>query len=145
MLFIPSAEKVTELFQQERQIKMSAKHTYTINKLPVDKTDWQRVNKLSEKEINEAALADADAQPLSKKQLSKFKRVHPPQEVNVKAIRRRLHLSQAVFAAYFGINIRTLQEWEQGRRHPEGAARTLLAVIKHSPLAVQHALIHEKH
>jgi len=122
---------------------MNAKRIYTIDKLPKDKTDWKRVNQLSEEQINEAALTDLDAQPLTQKQLAKFKRVYPPTAIDVKAIRKKLHLSQAVFAAYFGVSKRTLQEWEQGRRQPEGAARTLLTVIRHEPLAVQRALTHQ--
>jgi hypothetical protein len=60
---------------------MNAKCIYTIDKLPPDKTDWERVNNFSEDDINQAALADPDAQPLTKEQLAKFKRVHPPKEI----------------------------------------------------------------
>lgn len=50
-------------------------------------------------------------------------------------------MSQEVFAAYFGINKRTLQEWEQGRRYPEGPARTLLTVIRYEPQEMEKALV----
>jgi putative transcriptional regulator len=42
-------------------------------------------------------------------------------------------LSQAQFAALLGVSVRTLQEWEQGRRQPTGAARTLLRVAVEAP------------
>ena len=44
------------------------------------------------------------------------------------ATRQRSGLSQAQFATLLGVSVRTLQEWEQGRRQPSGAARTLLKV-----------------
>ena len=47
---------------------------------------------------------------------------------SVSAIREQTGLSQAVFARLLGVSVRTLQEWEQGRRAPSGAARTLLLV-----------------
>jgi putative transcriptional regulator len=42
-------------------------------------------------------------------------------------------LSQARFAALLGVPVRTLQDWEQGRRAPSGAARTLLLIAEHKP------------
>ena len=42
-------------------------------------------------------------------------------------------LSQAQFAALMGVSVRTLQEWEQGRREPSGAAKTLLRVAQSYP------------
>ena len=52
---------------------------------------------------------------------------------NVAAIREKTGLSQARFAALLGVSVRTLQDWEQGRRAPSGAARTLLLVANRSP------------
>lgn len=49
------------------------------------------------------------------------------------AARQRSGLSQARFAALLGVSVRTLQEWEQGRRQPSGAAKTLLKVAEHYP------------
>lgn len=49
------------------------------------------------------------------------------------AARQRAGLSQARFAALLGVSVRTLQEWEQGRRQPSGAARTLLKVAERFP------------
>ena len=55
--------------------------------------------------------------------------VYPP----ALAARERTGLSQARFAELLGVSVRTLQEWEQGRRHPSGAARTLFKVAERHP------------
>ena len=60
-----------------------------------------------------------------------------PQAIDVKAIRTRSGLSQAEFAALYGVSKRTVQEWEQSRRRPEGAARTLLKLIERRPEVVE--------
>ena len=67
-------------------------------------------------------------------------RVHIPAEIDVKAIRGRLGLTQQQFATRFGFNITTLRHWEQGRRVPDGTARAYLRVIDREPQAVQKAL-----
>jgi putative transcriptional regulator len=56
---------------------------------------------------------------------------------DVASIREKTGLSQPRFAALLGVSVRTLQDWEQGRRAPSGAARTLLLVADRSP----HALL----
>ena len=50
--------------------------------------------------------------------------------------RARLGMSQSEFARLLGVSVRTLQEWEQGRREPSGAARTLLKIALYSPQTV---------
>lgn len=60
--------------------------------------------------------------------------------LDVKAIRARLHKSQREFAQMIGVSVSTLQNWEQGRRKPEGPARALLQVALHKPEAVAEAL-----
>jgi putative transcriptional regulator len=67
-------------------------------------------------------------------------RVHVPAEVDVKAIRQKLGMSQAEFARSFGFTLDAVQNWEQGRRRPEGAARAFLKVIEREPDAVRRAL-----
>ena len=56
------------------------------------------------------------------------------------AVREKLGLSQSHFAALIGISPRTLQNWEQGHRRPEGTARALLRVAETHPEAVLSAL-----
>ncbi|MDD9980942.1 MAG: helix-turn-helix domain-containing protein [Gammaproteobacteria bacterium] len=59
--------------------------------------------------------------------------------VNVPAIsniRKKTGLSQSRFAELLGVSVRTLQEWEQGRRMPSGAARTLLLIAERNPRAL---------
>ncbi len=59
--------------------------------------------------------------------------VHGP---DVKRIREGYELTQSEFATLLGISVRTLQNWEQGRRTPHGAARVLLQVAEKHPEAV---------
>lgn len=59
---------------------------------------------------------------------------------DVKAIRENLKLTQRQFAALVGISPRTLQNWEQGHRMPEGPARVLLMVAARNPQAVLDAV-----
>lgn len=60
--------------------------------------------------------------------------------LEVKAIRKRLHVSQMQFAHLIGVSAATLRNWEQGRTYPEGAARVLLKIAAHRPDAVLAAL-----
>jgi putative transcriptional regulator len=65
-------------------------------------------------------------------------------KLDVRAIRDRLGMSQSEFAARFGISVKTLRNWEQGHREPEGPARAYLTVIKNDPDAVMNALDHDR-
>jgi putative transcriptional regulator len=60
--------------------------------------------------------------------------------VDIKAIRNKLHKSQSEFALMIGVSVSTLQNWEQGRRRPDGPARALLKVASENPEAVSKAL-----
>jgi putative transcriptional regulator len=51
----------------------------------------------------------------------------------VSTVRESTGLSQSQFAQLLGVSVRTLQEWEQGRRAPSGAARTLLRIVAKNP------------
>ncbi|MCX6873971.1 MAG: NadS family protein [Verrucomicrobia bacterium] len=62
------------------------------------------------------------------------------QSPDAKAVRNKLGLSQSQFASLIGISPRTLQNWEQGHRHPEGTARALLRVAECHPQMVLEAL-----
>jgi putative transcriptional regulator len=52
---------------------------------------------------------------------------------SITAVRKKTGLSQAKFANLLGVSVRTLQEWEEGRRAPSGAARTLLLIAAKNP------------
>jgi putative transcriptional regulator len=65
---------------------------------------------------------------------------HVPQQVDVKAIRNRLGMTQARFSNTFGFSLDAIKHWEGGRRTPEAPARTLLTVIDKNPAAVLTAL-----
>ncbi|MDP1673353.1 MAG: helix-turn-helix domain-containing protein [Burkholderiales bacterium] len=55
---------------------------------------------------------------------------------SVSSIREKTGLSQSRFAELLGVSVRTLQEWEQGRRAPSGAAKTLLMIADKDPRAL---------
>ena len=55
---------------------------------------------------------------------------------SISGVREKTGLSQAKFAKLLGVSVRTLQEWEQGRRAPSGAARTLLLIAAKNPRAL---------
>lgn len=65
----------------------------------------------------------------------KTRKVYTP----VVAARENAGLSQAGFAALLGVSVRTLQQWEQGRREPTGAAKTLIAIAEKMPEALKAA------
>jgi putative transcriptional regulator len=69
--------------------------------------------------------------------------IEVPDDVDAKAIRSKLVLSQAEFARRYAVSPRSLQEWEQGRRHPESAVRAYLTVIDRNPKAVEIALMNK--
>ena len=66
-----------------------------------------------------------------------------PKPIDVKAIRKQVKMSQAVFSRTYGISKRALQEWEQGGRQPDSAARAYLTVIAKEPAVVRRALANE--
>jgi putative transcriptional regulator len=67
-------------------------------------------------------------------------KVKIPDNIDVKKIRQKLHLSRQKFADKFGFSVRTLQHWEQGDRHPQGPARVLLVLLQRDPVAIASIL-----
>jgi putative transcriptional regulator len=61
-------------------------------------------------------------------------------EPDVKAIREGIGFSQSKFASLIGVNIRTLQNWEQGHRRPTGPAKVLLKLVQADPNSVVKSL-----
>ena len=106
-------------------------------------TNWKALREMSEEEIEKRAREDEDSYCPSSKELNQFKVVQPVGKMDVKQIRQRLGLSQQRFSMYFGFSLRTIQEWEQGRREPSGAIRNFLKVISKNPTAVQNALVED--
>ena len=72
---------------------------------PLGKSDWERIDAMSDEEAEANALSDPDNPPLTDEQLA---RAFRPKDI--RAIRETLHLSQAGFAKRFGLNLRTLQD-----------------------------------
>ena len=60
--------------------------------------------------------------------------------IDVRSLRQRLGLTQRAFAERYGFTLKTVRNWEQGRRSPRGPARTLLRVLAHRPEVVEEAL-----
>jgi len=81
--------------------------------------------------LEAVAIAKGEAEPA---------RVYVPNKVNVKAIREKLNMTQAEFAARFSFNVARVRDWEQGRSQPDGALRAYLLVIDRQPKAVEKAL-----
>ena len=71
------------------------------------------------------------------RQLKRGESVRVVNVPKVQSIRKKTRLSQARFASLLGVSVRTLQDWEQGRRAPSGAARTLLLIAHKNPSALE--------
>lgn len=100
-----------------------------------DRTDWPRLDAMTDEEIESNALSDPDNPPLTDEELSRMRRVPNPRE-----IRTRLNLTQEQFAERFQLRLGTIRDWEQGKKAPDSAARALLRVIDRNPEAVDRAL-----
>lgn len=101
----------------------------------VDRTDWERLRRMSDEEVEAAARSDPDNPPRSEADLAKMRRVP-----RVKTLRRALKLTQEEFAARYHIPLGTLRDWEQGRSEPDQPARAYLRVIANNPKSVEKAL-----
>ena len=91
--------------------------------------------RVTETQIEKAARADPDAQPLSEADFKRMKRTP-----RAKIIRRSLELTQEEFAARYHIPLGTLRDWEQGRGEPDQPARAYLTVIARDPERVNRLL-----
>jgi putative transcriptional regulator len=103
--------------------------------LPPGKTDWARLDAMTDEEVVAAAKSDPDAQPLTSEELAKMRRVSP-----VKVLRQRLGMTQAEFAQAFRLPITTLRDWEQHRSAPDAPARALLLAIERDPEVMRRLL-----
>jgi putative transcriptional regulator len=99
------------------------------------KTDWRAFDAMSEEKRHRAALSDPDCPPATEAQLARARRVP-----TVRALRKKLNLTQEEFAARFHLPLGTVRDWEQGAHVPDRAAQVLLTVIAKDPDAVARAL-----
>ena len=104
--------------------------------LPRGRTDWARLDAMSNDRAMAAALSDPDAPPLTAKQLARMRRIS-----RVKALRQRLGMTQEAFARAFRLPLSTLRDWEQGRSRPDAPARALLLAIERDPEAIKRLLV----
>lgn len=82
--------------------------------------------------LNEAlAIARGEAKPF---------KLHVPAEIDIKAIRRELKLSQDEFASAFGFTLSQIRDWEQGRHRPLHSHRAYLLLIQSDPVGVLQAM-----
>lgn len=102
-------------------------------------TDWARLDAMTDEEIARQIAENPDAAPDMTEALAAGRKTLLP-TVDVRAVRARTGLSQRRFAERFGIPLRTLQDWEQGRYVPDATAATYLRVIERNPEAVAEAL-----
>lgn len=103
--------------------------------LPRGRTDWARLDAMSDDDARAAALSDPDALPRTVKQLARMRRVS-----RVKALRQRLGMTQEAFALAFHLPVTTLRDWEQRRSTPDAPARALLLAIERDPKAMKRLL-----
>ena len=103
------------------------------------KVGWEKIRNTTDEDIERQIAEDPDIAP-DITTLPGDYLVVDPTAPDVRAIRRKLRLSQAQFAKRFGFSVRTIQEWEQGRALPDRPARILLRVIARSPKTVARAV-----
>jgi putative transcriptional regulator len=84
-----------------------------------------------------ASIKEAGEIKAGRQAPSRVDEIKPPE---IKIVRDKLNVSQHEFALMIGVSLRTLQNWEQGRRKPEGPAKALLRVASRNPRAVLDAL-----
>jgi putative transcriptional regulator len=94
---------------------------------------------MNEKDFNELVESIQEAGKIKAGELPPGRRFELS-PLDIKSIREEWHKSQAEFARMIGVSVSTLQNWEQGRRKPEGPAMALLKVASRNPKAVMDAL-----
>ena len=95
------------------------------------------MSKMTEKQLakweNTRNLGNEILQGLQDIKAGRIGRRFTPASYPIIRAREKAGLSQAQFAALLGVSVRTLQEWEQGRREPSGAAKTLIKIAELHP------------
>jgi putative transcriptional regulator len=108
---------------------------FKLNPKKPPKSDWRAFDTMSEEARHHAAISDPDALPATDAQLARARRVP-----TVRALRKKLNLTQEQFSARFHLPLGTVRDWEQGAHRPDKAAQVLLTVIAKDPDAVARAL-----
>ena len=88
---------------------------------------------MSSRDIGAEILAGINAIKAFKKGSVQLKTTELSEPSAPKVIRSKLKMSQSVFAGLLGVSTRTLQDWEQGRRSPQGPAIALLRIAEQHP------------
>lgn len=91
-------------------------------------TDWTALDAMKDGDIARQIASNPDAAP------------DMAPEIDVRAIRRLVGMTQMEFAVAYEFSVRTVQEWERGAKRPSGPARTLLRAIKGDPEGLRRAL-----
>jgi putative transcriptional regulator len=94
---------------------------------------------MSKKAFDKIAEGLKEALAVARGEKKAFK-LHVPPEIDVRAIRTKLDLSQDDFASTFGFTINQIRDWEQGRTRPLGGLRAYLMIIDRDPRAVLEIL-----
>ena len=108
---------------------------YRLNPKRPPNANWRTFDAMSEAERHQAAIHDRDCPPATEAQLARARRVPA-----VRALRKKLKLTQQEFSARFHLPLGTVRDWEQGTHRPDKAAQVLLTVIARNPDAVARAL-----
>jgi len=98
------------------------------------------MNKTGHDAISGVALGEMLLDSVRQMKAGKVARSQQLDQNEVFAARANAGLSQNAFAEVLGISVRTLQEWEQGRRRPSGAARTLIGIAARHPQVIVEAV-----
>jgi putative transcriptional regulator len=116
-------------------MKKGSTTSFKLNPKKPPKTDWRDFDAMSEEERHQAALSDPDCPPATESQLARARRVP-----SVRALRKKLNLTQEEFALRFHLPLGTVRDWEQGAHRPDKAAQVLLTIIAKDPEAAARAL-----
>ena len=123
----PSSRRFGELFEVTRQLVYAGVPVRTVKKV----FDTLTAGRAAYVEAPLVADYETMKQTIAHENVA----VHriEPRDVDVKALRARLGISQEDFAGRYGLDVATLRNWEQGRTKPEGPAATLLQLIERDP------------
>lgn len=88
---------------------------------------------VTKKQINKRNLGAELLESVQQMKTGRAAKLHKVAVTPIISARMKSGLSQSAFAKLMGVSVRTLQDWEQGRREPSGAAKTLIAIAERNP------------